>query len=65
MSKSERSLYSLYGLGCRPHGLNSKVTAFIYKQFAQSIFRHGLDMLHMTYRQKNVHCTVFSTKLVT
>ena len=34
MSKSERSLYSLYGLGCRPHGLNPKVTAFIYKQFS-------------------------------
>ncbi len=48
MSKCEKSLYSLYGLGCKPLCLNPKVTAFIYKQFSQSIFRHGIDMLSIS-----------------
>ncbi len=54
MSKSERAFYSLYGLGCRPFALNPKTIAFIYKQFAQSIFRHGLDMLEITCTQLNM-----------
>ena len=52
--------YSLYGLGCRPHGLNPKVTAFIYKQFAQVIFRHGLDMLQISVSQQKVKAHVHS-----
>jgi len=54
MSKSERAFYSLYGLGCRPYALNPRVIAFIYKQFAQSIFRHGLDMLEISCKQLNM-----------
>jgi len=48
MSKCEKSFYSLYGLGCKPHCLSPRVTAFIYKQFSQSIFRHGIDMLSIS-----------------
>ncbi len=45
MSKVERAFYSLYGIGCKPHALNPKTIAFLYKQFCQSIFRYGLDNL--------------------
>ena len=47
MNKCERSFYSLYGLGCRPHSLKPSSIAFIYKQYCQSIFRSGLDMLYI------------------
>ncbi len=53
MSKSERAFYSLYGLGCRPYALNPRVIALFYKQFAQPIFRHGLDMLEKACTQLN------------
>ena len=53
MSKSERAFYSLYGIGCRPYALNPRTIAFIYKQFAKSIFRHGLDMLEISCTQLN------------
>jgi len=39
MSKVERSVYSLFGIRCKPHALNPKTIAFLYKQFCQSIFR--------------------------
>ena len=48
MSKCEKLFFSLYGLGCKPHCLSPRVTAFIYKQFSQSIFRHGIDMLSIS-----------------
>ena len=48
MNKCEKSFYSLYGLGCKPYCLNPKITTFIYKQFSQSIFRHGIDMLSIS-----------------
>jgi hypothetical protein len=46
--KLEKSFYSLYSLGCRPFGLNPMTIAFIYKQYCQSIFRYGLEFVHLT-----------------
>ena len=43
MSKVEKSLYSLYGLGCKPKMIHPQLVSFIYKQFCQSIFRFHLD----------------------
>ena len=51
MSKVERAFYSLYGIGCKPHALNPKTIAFLYKQFCQSIFRYGLDNLFVNNNQ--------------
>ena len=53
MSKCERSFYSLHGLGCKPNALNPKTISFIYKQFCQSIFRNGLDMISISNTQIN------------
>ena len=39
--------YSFYGLGCMPNGLSSRTVAFIYKQYSQSIFKYGLELLHL------------------
>ena len=41
--KVERSLYSLYSLGCNNNGLNFHTIANIYKKFCQSIFYYGLE----------------------
>ena len=41
--KVERSLYSLYSLGCNNNGLNFHTIANIYKTFCQSIFYYGLE----------------------
>ena len=43
--KTERSFYSLYKLGCKPYALCPRTIAFIYKQFSQSIFKYGLEVL--------------------
>ena len=51
MSKVEKSFYSLYGLGCKPHALNPKTISFIYKQFCQSIFKYGLENIHLNNNQ--------------
>ena len=51
MCKVERAFYSLYGIGCKPHALNPKTIAFLYKQFCQSIFRYGLDNLFVNNNQ--------------
>ena len=53
MSKCERSFYSLHGLGCKPNALNPRTISFIYKQFCQSIFKNGLDMLNISNTQIN------------
>ena len=39
----EKSYYSLYGMGCRPDGLNYYTPADIYKKFCQSSFYYGLE----------------------
>ena len=39
----EKSYYSLYGMGCRPDGLNYYTSADIYKKFCQSSFYYGLE----------------------
>jgi hypothetical protein len=41
--KVERSLYSLYSLGCNSYGLNFQTISSIYKKFCQSIFYYGLE----------------------
>ena len=41
--KVEKSLYSLYGLGCKPMVSSPYLIAFLFKQYCQSIFRHILD----------------------
>ena len=41
--KVEKSMYSLYGLGCKPSVMNPNLVGFLYKQYCQSIFRHVLD----------------------
>ena len=54
MNKVEKSFYSLYGLGCKPHALNPKSISFIYKQFCQSIFRYGLEKLNLNSNQIDI-----------
>ena len=39
----EKSYYSLYGIGCRPDGINFEISANIYKKFCQSSFYYGLE----------------------
>ena len=51
MGKVEKSFYSLYGLACKPHALNPKIIAFVYKQFCQSIFKYGLENLNINTNQ--------------
>jgi hypothetical protein len=41
--KVEKSMYSLYGLGCKPMGSSPRLISFLFKQYCQSIFRHVLD----------------------
>lgn len=48
MRRTEKSLYSLYGLGCNKSGLNPRRTAFIYKQYCQSIVKYGLENLYLS-----------------
>ncbi|CAF0806246.1 unnamed protein product [Brachionus calyciflorus] len=45
--KVERSMYSLYGLGCKPSVMNPNLVGFLYKQYCQSIFRHILDNIYI------------------
>ena len=48
IQKVEKSMYSLYGLGCRPKCLHPYTIAQIYKQYSQSIFRYHLDNIYIT-----------------
>ena len=45
--KVEKSMYSLYGLGCKPSVMNPNLVGFLYKQYCQSIFRHILDNIYI------------------
>lgn len=45
--KVEKSFYSLYGLGCRPQGVNPMTIAYLYKQYCQAIFKYGLEILYI------------------
>ena len=45
--KLEKAFYSLHGLGCKPNALSPRIIASIYKQYAQSIFKYGLEVLHL------------------
>lgn len=49
--KTERSFYSLYKLGCKPYALCPRTIAFIYKQFCQSIFKYGLEVLFLSNKK--------------
>jgi hypothetical protein len=55
--KVERSFYSLYGLGCKPRHLSPFSIGFIYKQYCQSIFRYGLECLHLPAYKLNEYNT--------
>ena len=46
-SKTERSLYSLRPMGCKPFMLSPNNVAYIYKQYCQSQFKYGLEVLHI------------------
>ena len=51
--KVEKSLFSLQGLGCKPHHLKNTTKVIIYKTFCQSILRYPLDIVHLpTYKLK-------------
>jgi hypothetical protein len=47
-SKTERAFYSLYSLGCKPCGLSPKTIAYVYKQYCQSIFKFGLELIFIS-----------------
>ena len=53
MKKVERSFYSLNGLGCRPKMMKPETVSFLYKQFAQSIFRYHLDNIYISEKRLN------------
>ena len=38
-----KSMYSLYGLGCKPKTMSPNLVSFLFKTYCQSIFRHVLD----------------------
>ena len=46
--KVERSFFSLYGLGCKPNGLNPFTISEIYKTFCQSILLYGLEIFNFS-----------------
>jgi len=39
----EKSLYSLYGLGCKSKMMSPNLISFLFKTYCQSIFRYVLD----------------------
>ncbi|CAF0857609.1 unnamed protein product [Brachionus calyciflorus] len=39
----EKSMFSLYGLGCKPKMMSPNLVSFLFKTYCQSIFRHVLD----------------------
>ncbi|CAF1036461.1 unnamed protein product [Brachionus calyciflorus] len=41
MRSVEKSVFSLYPLGCRPRQMKPSTIIFLYKQFCQSIFRNN------------------------
>lgn len=45
MKSVEKSMFSLYPLGCKPKQMKPSTTIFLYKQFCQSIFRYHLDVV--------------------
>lgn len=45
MRSVEKSMFSLYPLGCKPKLMKPSTTVFLYKQFCQSIFRYHLDVV--------------------
>ncbi len=51
--KTESSFSSLYSLVCRPYALNPMTIAFIYKQFCQSIFKYGMETVHLSKKDVN------------
>jgi hypothetical protein len=47
MTKCEKALYALSTIGCKPHNLQPKAIAFVYKQYCQSIVRYGLEFIYL------------------
>ena len=50
-NRVERSLYSLYSLGCRPDGFHPLLSVDIYKKFCQSLFYYGLEVSYLNKTQ--------------
>ena len=48
MKKVEKAFYSLYSFGCKPNALGPYTIAYIYKQYCQSIFKYGLELIEMS-----------------
>jgi len=45
MRNVEKSMFSLYPLGCKPKHMKPSTIVYLYKQFCQSIFRYHLDIV--------------------
>lgn len=54
VKKVEKAFYSLYGLGCKPHGVNPLTMGFIYKQYCQSILRYGMELIYLKETDLNI-----------
>jgi len=50
MQKVERSFYSLHSFGCKKNALSPYTIAYVYKQYCQSIFKYGLELIEMSKR---------------
>ena len=53
MKKVERALYSLHNFGCKANALSPYTIAYIYKQYCQSIFKYGLELIEMSKKTLN------------
>ncbi|CAF1085384.1 unnamed protein product, partial [Brachionus calyciflorus] len=45
MRNVEKTMFSLYPLGCKPKHMKPSTIVYLYKQFCQSIFRYHLDIV--------------------
>ena len=48
MRDVEKCMFSLYPIGCKPRTMRPTTTAFLYKQFCQSILRYSMDILYFS-----------------
>ena len=48
MRDVEKSMFSLYPIGCKPRTMRPSTVSFLYKQFCQSILRYSMDIIHIS-----------------
>ncbi|RNA16151.1 hypothetical protein BpHYR1_002428 [Brachionus plicatilis] len=53
MISVEKSLYSLYHLGCKPRHMAPEMIGFLYKQYCQSILRYSMENLFISESKLN------------